>query len=288
MDRAPQVLHIIDVIGIDAYQRDSGVSQKPGRIFGQKRMSLKILRRVPAPGPSRLDQHGFAREILGARETRDIDRLDIDRLLVQGRHLDGGEVCQFRQLEFRQIFAIGVAVKGRVEIGSGIGNHLDLADLKLGSRSVQFPRRFAAQVVADDWRGKAFVGDEAVGHGVAEIDEGGSGWHGGGIILTHVTGSYSSLSILLTISLVYTTIYTMTRTAKLFLNGRSQAVRLPSEYRFEGSEVFVRRDPATGDVILSRRPESWRDFFAFLKTADVPEDFLSDRDDAPPQKRELF
>jgi len=80
----------------------------------------------------------------------------------------------------------------------------------------------------------------------------------------------------------------MPRTAKLFLNGRSQAVRLPSEYRFEGSEVFVRRDPVTGDVILSRRPESWRDFFAFLNTADVPEDFLSNRDDASPQKRELF
>ena len=77
------------------------------------------------------------------------------------------------------------------------------------------------------------------------------------------------------------------KTAKLFRNGRSQAVRLPSEYRFEGSEVFVRRDPATGDVILSRRPESWKDFFA-LKTVDVPEDFLSDRKDTPPQKRELF
>jgi antitoxin VapB len=80
----------------------------------------------------------------------------------------------------------------------------------------------------------------------------------------------------------------MPRTAKLFRNGRSQAVRLPSDYRFEGSEVFVRRDPATGDVILSRRPESWGDFFVLLKTADVPEDFLSDRGDAPPQKRELF
>jgi antitoxin VapB len=53
----------------------------------------------------------------------------------------------------------------------------------------------------------------------------------------------------------------MTRTAKLFRNGRSQAVRLPADYRFEGSEVYVRRDPATGDVILSRRPESWEDFF---------------------------
>jgi len=92
----------------------------------------------------------------------------------------------------------------------------------------------------------------------------------------------------LTIRMVYIKIYTMPRTAKLFRNGRSQAVRLPSEYRFEGSEVFVRRDPATGDVILSRRPECWKDFFAFLKTVDVSEDFLSDRKDAPPQKRELF
>jgi antitoxin VapB len=80
----------------------------------------------------------------------------------------------------------------------------------------------------------------------------------------------------------------MPRTAKLFLNGRSQAVRLPADYRFQGSQVYVRRDPATGDVILSRRPESWRDFFELMKTIDVPEDFLADRHDAPPQKRKLF
>jgi antitoxin VapB len=80
----------------------------------------------------------------------------------------------------------------------------------------------------------------------------------------------------------------MPRTAKLFYNGRSQAVRLPAEYRFQGSEVYVRRDPATGDVILSRRPESWQDFFELMKTIEVPKDFLADRDDAPPQKRELF
>ena len=46
----------------------------------------------------------------------------------------------------------------------------------------------------------------------------------------------------------------MPKTAKLFRNGRSQAVRLPSEFRFEGTEVFVRRDPATGDVILLKIP----------------------------------
>ena len=80
----------------------------------------------------------------------------------------------------------------------------------------------------------------------------------------------------------------MPRTAKLFYNGRSQAVRLPAEYRFSGSEVFVRRDPTTGDVVLSRRPDSWQDFFDLMKTIDVPKDFMVARDDAPPQKRELF
>jgi antitoxin VapB len=80
----------------------------------------------------------------------------------------------------------------------------------------------------------------------------------------------------------------MTTKAKLFMNGRSQAVRLPAEFRFEGAEVFVRRDAATGDLILSRRPESWKDFFELMKSVEVPEDFLADRQDAPPQKRKLF
>ncbi len=83
-------------------------------------------------------------------------------------------------------------------------------------------------------------------------------------------------------------VYIMHKTAKLFRNGRSQAVRLPSEYRFEGSEVYVRRDPGSGDVILSRRPESWEGLFALIKAVKVPEDFLSDRKDTPPQKRRLF
>lgn len=77
-------------------------------------------------------------------------------------------------------------------------------------------------------------------------------------------------------------------TAKLFRNGRSQAVRLPVNFRFEGSEVFVRRDPTTGDVILSRRPESWNDFFTLTSVLDLPEDFMADRKDAPPQKRKLL
>jgi antitoxin VapB len=80
----------------------------------------------------------------------------------------------------------------------------------------------------------------------------------------------------------------MSQTAKLFRNGRSQAVRLPANFRFSGSEVYVRRDPATGDVILSRRPDSWEDFFDLTAKIEIPQDFLSNRRDAAPQKRKLL
>jgi len=80
----------------------------------------------------------------------------------------------------------------------------------------------------------------------------------------------------------------MSRTAKLFLNGRSQAVRLPADLRFEGREVFIRRDEVTGDVILSRHPESWDSFFKIRREANVPDEFMADRRNEVPQKRDLF
>ncbi len=70
----------------------------------------------------------------------------------------------------------------------------------------------------------------------------------------------------------------MSETAKIFITGRSQAVRLPVQFRFEGKEVYIRRDPNTGDVVLSRRPPSWDGFFALDQTTDVPADFMSEAD----------
>lgn len=70
----------------------------------------------------------------------------------------------------------------------------------------------------------------------------------------------------------------MEKTAKVFTTGRSQAVRLPLEYRFEEKEVYIRRDEVTGDVVLSRRPDSWDGFFALDATTDVPQDFMSEAD----------
>ena len=43
------------------------------------------------------------------------------------------------------------------------------------------------------------------------------------------------------------------KTAKVFKTGRSQAVRLPKEFRFDVSEVFIRRDEMKGEVVLSAK-----------------------------------
>jgi antitoxin VapB len=67
----------------------------------------------------------------------------------------------------------------------------------------------------------------------------------------------------------------MSQIAKLFLNGRSQAVRLPAAFRFDAKEVFVRLDAETGDVILSRKPSDWASFFEAARGLNVPSDFLS-------------
>jgi len=76
----------------------------------------------------------------------------------------------------------------------------------------------------------------------------------------------------------------MAKTAKLFTTGRSQAVRLPKEFRFEGSEVFIRKE---GDkVILSEKPTSWEDFFSASEHPTA--DFMAERVDVEAEKRELF
>jgi antitoxin VapB len=83
----------------------------------------------------------------------------------------------------------------------------------------------------------------------------------------------------------------MGQTAKLFQNGKSQAVRLPLSYRFEGSEVCIRRDEQTGDVILSRKHESLAQFFSFARDlkANIPDDYLSPEERrTSPQDRDPF
>jgi antitoxin VapB len=80
---------------------------------------------------------------------------------------------------------------------------------------------------------------------------------------------------------------TVLEKAKVFMSGRSQAVRIPAQFRFANSEVYIRRDPNTGDVILSQAPANLADIFAALDEIGVPDDFLTpaDRAQGLPQGR---
>lgn len=80
----------------------------------------------------------------------------------------------------------------------------------------------------------------------------------------------------------------MKQVAKIFMNGRSQAVRLPVNFRFDCDEVYIRQDSETGDVVLSRKPASWNDYFELTKDLNIPDDFMNDRDDSEADDRELF
>lgn len=73
-------------------------------------------------------------------------------------------------------------------------------------------------------------------------------------------------------------------TAKIFKNGRSQAVRLPKEFRFDVEEVYIEK--IGNKVVLSPKPDSWRDFFLSGEKADP--DFMKKRKDLSPQERHIF
>ena len=76
-------------------------------------------------------------------------------------------------------------------------------------------------------------------------------------------------------------VWTM-KTAKLFKNGESQAVRLPKEFRFVGEEVFIKR--MGNAVVLLPKSKSWDTLIASLSK--FSPDFMSEREQPPQQERE--
>jgi antitoxin VapB len=75
----------------------------------------------------------------------------------------------------------------------------------------------------------------------------------------------------------------MQRAAKLLMNNRSQAVRLPKEFQFKAPEVWIRRQ---GDeVILSARPQDWSAYLASDRIAS--ETFMEGIEELPVQERPL-
>ncbi len=74
-----------------------------------------------------------------------------------------------------------------------------------------------------------------------------------------------------------------TKVAKIFMNGRSQAVRLPKEYRFDTDEVYISRQGQ--NIIISEKRPTWDEFFDSKPAID--DDFLKDRFDTQPQERDF-
>ncbi len=70
-------------------------------------------------------------------------------------------------------------------------------------------------------------------------------------------------------------------TAKVFENGRSQAIRLPKKFRFEGEEVYVQRLGAI--VMLIPKDASWQTFLDGLNN--FSDDFLSQGRETTKQTR---
>jgi antitoxin VapB len=74
------------------------------------------------------------------------------------------------------------------------------------------------------------------------------------------------------------------KTAKIFKNGQSQAVRLPKEFRFDDTEVFIKK---SGNAVqLIPRNSSWNSLFGSLKK--FSRDFMSKRAQPEPERRENF
>ena len=72
------------------------------------------------------------------------------------------------------------------------------------------------------------------------------------------------------------------QTARLFKNGRSQAVRLPKEFRFDGDRVFVKR--VGNSVVLIPYQEPWQSLFDSLEQ--FSDDYMEDRGQPAQQERE--
>ncbi len=74
------------------------------------------------------------------------------------------------------------------------------------------------------------------------------------------------------------------KTAKLFQNGQSQAVRLPKEFRFEDDHVFVKKSGNV--VVLIPAKDSWETLIKSLNK--FSDDFMTERKQPKTQKREDF
>src|SRR5579871_4310655 len=117
--------------------------------------------------PTGLDQDGSP----GAGDLCEMFRANVSSAVELGTHDDGWNLGQGIQWEFSQAQAFSETMKRRVHIGSGVADHVDTPNVKLGSGRVVLAGLFAAEEIAEQGSGKAGVGYESGLDDMAQVDQ---------------------------------------------------------------------------------------------------------------------
>ena len=167
MDGAGSVIRRIDVERIDADESDASFDERQRQVASEMRMAFEVLIGSPVRVPTGMNEERFA------LQGRDVDRQPVDRAIPAVGQADDDAIKIGKRFEFQlgKVFATGIAMEGRIQIGASVRDHFDLADLEFGPGRITCARRFAAEVIANDRRGKTFVSYHPVLDGVAQVDE---------------------------------------------------------------------------------------------------------------------
>ena len=169
--RPRAVLGVVDVQRVDADEATPRAA--PARAPAPRRGTgcpSAVARRAEVARPAGAEQHRAAAQ----RRAAAAPRVRCDARPPARRRPRPADRRASRGARPARSGAVGEAVGRRIDVGAGVGDHLDPADLELGALRVALARRLAAEVVGDDRRRQTRIGHQAVFHRVAEVDEAGA------------------------------------------------------------------------------------------------------------------
>ena len=157
----------VDIQRIDAHEPDPATAQPLGQFTGEMGVVLEVLVCSPVPVPARLYQNRAVPHVAFGHRT------PIDGAGVADRNPghDAVEIGQRFQGQGGQIVPVGIPMEGTIDVGAGVADHLDLADVELGSGHVAGARFLSAQIIANHRRRQAPVGRAPVLECVTDVDQ---------------------------------------------------------------------------------------------------------------------
>ena len=148
MHGARRIAGVVDVRRVDANQNRARLHEVLRRVLGQERVAFEVAVRAPVGVPAGAHENRLAANV-AAGECLATDAPALREIGVDDQPFHVGQPIQGK---LAQILAVGIAVKGRIEVGAGVGDHVDPADVELRARRIDGARLRAAQVIADERR----------------------------------------------------------------------------------------------------------------------------------------